>query len=466
MHQPRTSRLLLIAAMLLALCGAGAMVAGARGVPRAQVVTGRGTWLAGHTDFVGYYRAWVAGRWVKVYCVSPDRRAPRELRLHRTERLRMASAAATRAIAQTLSAHGDATTAVQAEAVSQAINEELGNHAAVSRRARQLPVAVRELARRYVAEARARSGPYLLTLRLPTSPLPGQDGTGTVMLRAGGHGIAGAVQLRGTRNVDIPDRVRVGPTGRASFRYRTTAGGPVHVAATVAVPPLGVLASRPDSATQLMITWAAPGRARAAATYQASGPRFAYRYACDTVCDGHPAVTLTACAPASRFASRITYWYDGARHSVNFAASGRRQCATWVQTIPDGVSVSATWQYRATHGWTSPLPAAGAFVVDCPAAPPVAVVLGYDCAHASLSVALGTAAGGTLTPLRNATRHPMLLVVGGALSGRFALAPGATAVPHTFALSCGAHASVTVTSAVQRQDGRYNYGRTATVVTP
>jgi hypothetical protein len=466
MRQSRTSRLLLIGTLLLALGGAGAVVAGARGTSQARVVTGRGTWLAGHTDFVGYYRAWVDGHWVKVYCVSPDKRAPSALRLHRTARLAAASTEATREIAQTLSAHGDAATAELAEAVSQAVNEEMGNHEAVARRARQLPRRVRDLAARYVTEARAQRGPYALTLRLPASPLPGQGGVGAITLRTRDHGVAGTVRLRGTRNVDIPDRVHVGGTGRASFRYRTTGGGPVHVAATVAVPPLTVLASRPDGGTQLMVTWTAPGTARAVATYQASGPRFAYRYACDTQCDGHPSVSLTACAPASRFASRITYWYDGARHSVTFPASTYRQCATWVQTIADGVSVSATWQYRAAHGWTAALPAAGAFVVDCPAAPPVAVVLGYDCAHASLTVTLGTAAAGTVSPLHNATRHPMLLVVNGAVSGRFALLPGQTAAGHTFTLACGAHATVTVTGAVRRSSGGYNYGRPATVVTP
>jgi hypothetical protein len=466
MHQPRSTRLLVVLAAVLALAGAGAVMAGARGTPRERVVTGRGTWLAGHTDFVGYYRAWVDGHWVTVYCVSPDKRAPTAVRLHPVERLPAVGAEATREVAQTLSAHGEARTLTEAEAVSQALNEEMGNHAAVARRAPQLPAGVRELAARYVAEARAQHAPYTLELHLPSSPLPGQAGTGAVTLRGGGHGVAATVKLRHTPNVELPERLRLDSRGRASFTYRTIGGGPVHVAASTSVPPAGVLASQPDHATQLMITWAAPATAHATATYQGSGPRFSYRYACSNVCDGHPTVSLTACAPASGYASRITYWFGDAQHSEAFDASAQRTCSTWQQPIADGVTVSATWQYHAARGWTPPIPAGGAFVVDCPAAPPVAVLLSYDCTHAALRATLGSAAGASITPLHNATRHPMLLLVAGAVSGRFVVPPGGTAVAQTFTLSCGMHANVTVTGAVQRGDGSYNLGQPATVVTP
>jgi hypothetical protein len=468
MRQPRTIRGFVLLAGLLLAAAAGVAVVRARAAAAAsQVMPGKGVWLAGHTDFVGYYRGYVAGRWVKVYCVSPAKRAPDRLTLHLTRRLPATDVATTREIAETLAAHGDARSAVQSEAVSQAVNEELGNHAAVARRARALPEAVRELAARYVAEARSRRAPYTLELRLPTSALPGQSGTGTVRLRSGRSGVAGTVTLGHTPNVAVPAQLRVDASGRAAFTYRTVAGGAVHVAATARTAPGAVLASRPDPATQLMVTWAAPDVARAFASYQGRGPSFAHSYTCSAQCDGQPAVALTACAPADDYASRISYWIDGVPHSLDFPAARQRACATWQARIRDGVTVSATWQYRAPRGWTPPLPAAaGSFVVDCPAAPPVAVLLSYDCTQATLSATLGTAAGGVVTPLRNTTRHRMVLVLDGAVSGRYDVDPGATAQLQAFRIPCGTHATVTVAGGVQRTDGSYNYGSAAQVVTP
>jgi hypothetical protein len=104
--------------------------------------------------------------------------------------------------------------------------------------------------------------------------------------------------------------------------------------------------------------------------------------------------------------------------------------------------------------------------VDCPAVPPVATELSYDCTHATLSVILGTQQGGALQPLHNATRHRMVLLVSGAISGRFALAPNATATVHTYSLTCGAHDAVTVRSGVQRESGGYNYGEAVSVRGP
>ncbi len=85
----------------------------------------------GHTTFVGYYRALVGGRWVKVYCVSPDKRTPSRIGLSTVSRL-PSGTTVTRELAETLFAHGNASTAVQAAAVSQALNYEIGNRAAVA----------------------------------------------------------------------------------------------------------------------------------------------------------------------------------------------------------------------------------------------------------------------------------------------------------------------------------------------
>ena len=453
-----------IALVLLTMCGAAVGTAHAADGP--WVVTGRGVWIANHADFVGYYRANVNGHWVKVYCVSPDRLVPRHITLHTVSELPAASAATTRLLAETLAAHGDAQTAAAAEAVSQALNQEIGNTDAVARRARYLSRAVRDLAARYVAEARQRHAPYSLGLRLPTSPLPGQSGSGTVSLRSGAGGVSGRVALSHTANVTTPDTLRTNAKGSASFTYRTVAGGAVHVAASARVAPARVQASLADRSTQVMLTWIPLATVRATATYQAHGPRVTHQYACTSQCDGRPVVTLTACAPANRYASRITYWYDGNSHAIDFAATDQRVCSNWRVRIADGVSVSATWRYRSPSGWTAPLPAGGAFVVDCPAAPPVAVLVSYDCAHATLTAALGTQQHGVLHPVRNTGRHRMVLVVAGAASGRYPVERGSTAALHTFGLSCGSAATVSVRGGVERGSGEYNYGQPASVALP
>jgi hypothetical protein len=96
----------------------------------------------------------------------------------------------------------------------------------------------------------------------------------------------------------------------------------------------------------------------------------------------------------------------------------------------------------------------------------VAVTVAYDCRTATLTAVLGGQAGGDLQPLRNATTHRMVLVVAGARAGRFLLAPGATAAPHSFALDCGTAAAVIVRAGIQRRSGAYNYGSTTRVVLP
>jgi len=462
-------RRLLVAAACLAAPALG--VTAASPTPAAahrqpHLVPGRGAWLAGHTDFVGFYRAQVGGKWVKVYCVRPGSQAPSRIRLHTVSRLPATSAAVSRQLAETLTAHGNARTAVEAEAVSQALNAEIGNRAAVARRARYLPARARTLAERYLAEARDRRGPYRLAIHLRSSPLPGRAATGAVTLRSASGAAPGTVILRHTANVQTPKRLQLGRSGRTRFTYRTVGGGPVHLTASARVIPTTLRTSRPSARTQLMLSWSPRATARAHATYQGSGPGIAHRYACSSQCDGHPRVTLTACAPANRYRSRITFWFGDQTRRIVFPPASAKACRSWNVTIADGTQVSATWQFHTATGWTRPVPAAGSFTVACPAAPPVAVILSYDCTAATVSAVLGTQHGGVLSPLHNRTSHRMVLVLGGAASGRFALAPGAAATAHTFSVSCDAPATISVRGGVQRTDGSYNYADPMEITMP
>ena len=458
-----------LAAVVAALGGAALLGVGrppaARAASGASVLPGAGRWIAGHTDFVGAYRAWIAGRWVTVYCISPQLRTPSRITLAPSGRLGGAGLTATRQVAQTLSAHGATTSAVQAEAVSQAVNYELGHRVAVARRARYLGPTVALLARRYVLEARRELGPYVLTLRLDSAPLPGQSGRAALTLRGPGGGRAATVRLTTGAAVTAPATVRLDAAGRASFGYRTVGAGVARIDAAVGgLPPVTVSASRAAAGWQQMITWSTPVTAHAGARYQGR-LNFAARYECSSTCNGHPRVSLTACAPGGAYASRITFAYGRRRHSVDFAAAADRRCATWATRMPDGTRVSAGWAFHTPSGWTAPLPVGGSFVVDCPPVPPVAVSLGLDCRTAALTVVLGRRdGGGALVPLHNASRHPMVLDVGGAAAGHFGLAPGATATPHSFALGCSSTAEITVRAGIERADGSYNYGHLLRVV--
>jgi hypothetical protein len=456
---------LLIAVVLGA--AAATCVAAAAATSGPLVSPGAGTWVANHSAFVGYYRARVAGRWVKVYCVSPDRRAPSRVSLSTLSRVPATSVTVTRELAETLSAHGDAATAGQAEAVSQALNYEIGNRAAVQRRARDLAPAVQARAMAYLAEARRWRASSVLRVHAATSALPGQSGTGTISLSGPGGGRAGRVRLTHSANVSTPASVRTDAAGRASFTYRTVGVGAVRIAATATgLAPAALRSSHPGSTTQRMLSWAPSAGARAMTTYRGRVAGLAESYDCSSTCDGHPLATLTACAPASHFPSRITYEYGPATHSVDFPASASRSCRKWTATLADGDHVTAAWRFHGPHGWTGPVAAGGSFVVDCPPAPPVAVSLSFDCRSATLSVALGRQPGGVLAALRNSSSHRMVLLLSGALTGRFVLEPGGTATAHTFELTCGAHATVIVRGGVQRRGGAWNYGLPAQVVLP
>lgn len=454
---------LAVVAPLIAVSGRTQEATAAAG----SVRPGLGVWIAGHTDFVGYYIATVGGQTVKVYCVSPSRRAPTRIGLTTVARLGGSSTTVTRRLAQTLSAHGNAATAGQAEAVSQALNYEIGNRADVARRARYLSPAVHALARRYVAEASRARGPYTLSLHLPTAPLPGQSGRGTVTLRGPGGGRSATVRLASSANVATPATLRTDRAGHGSFSYRSTGGGAAHIDASVrGLPPITVRTSSGTPDRQRMLTWSPPVATHATARYSARAPGFSDRYECSSVCDGHPSVTVTACTPGGTVPSRISYRYGALTHRVYFPARTERQCRTWTTVMADGMPVSASWQFHTVRGWTAPVPAAGSFTVDCPAVPPVALALGLDCRTASLIAGLGRQVQGRITPVRNVTRHPMVLVLEGAVTGRFPVAPGATATTHSFALACGSAGTVTVRAGIARADGAYNYGPRTMVVLP
>jgi hypothetical protein len=466
---------LLVASMVAGMTVTGVVIASGATMASASASAsaasslkpGAGKWTPHHADFVGYYRARVAGSWVKVYCVSPGKQTPSRITLSTVSRLTSVSVAVTRQLAETLAAHGNAASAAQAEAVSQALNYELGNRAAVERRARYLSKAVQARAMSYVAEARRLRGAFVLHLNTPARPLPGQTGTATISLRGAGGGKPAVVRLTHSANVATPRLVRTSAAGRGTFSYRTTGGGEVHITASVAgLAPTTLRVSHPSSATQRMLTWSPTVGARASASYRGTVVGFTHRYECSSTCNGHPVANLTACAPASSYPSRLTYRYAGQAHRLDFPAATTRRCRSWTTTLADGERVTAAWQYRTAQGWTGLMVAAGSFVVDCPAAPAVAVVVSYDCRAATVIVALGRAAGAGLVPTRNRTAHRMVLVLSGARSGRYSLEPGATATPHAFPITCGTHATVAVRGGVQRHNGAYNYGPPAQVVLP
>jgi hypothetical protein len=125
------------------------------------------------------------------------------------------------------------------------------------------------------------------------------------------------------------------------------------------------------------------------------------------------------------------------------------------------------WQYRTPSGrWTRKYPAGGSFVVDCPAPPPVVAALTHDCTHARLATTLGTFRHGSLRPLYNGTAHRMVLVLNGAVSGRYVVAPKTAATIHMFRVACGTRAVIAIRSGVQRTSGEYNYGDPVTITVP
>lgn len=417
----------------------------------ASVRTGLGHRSNG--EFVGFY---VTHRGVKVYCLSPRLATPRTVSLHTVHRYPGLSTAATAALAYALATWGDARTRDAAAVESQVANTLAGNHKDVARRARGLSPALRRLTAAHVAQAKALRGPYRVRLSTPTAPLPGVTAGGTVRVTsAAGRPVAGVpVALRGSANVRVSGSVRTRGDGSAGFTYATTSVGSGRVDATVrGLAGTGVGITTPRRGEQRMA--AATGRVSAAgsATFRPEGTGFGHRYACDSECAGRPAVTLTACAPASRAASRIVYRAGAATYVRTFPAASRRHCESLSPRLADGTRVTAAWQFASGRGWGAPLPAPGSFVVDCPPTPAVAVTMTHDCATARVTI--------SSSPSRHATR---LLITG---SRRATVAAGSgRSASWTVSAPCGSALALTFRAAAQRANGGWNAGPAAGVTTP
>lgn len=93
---------------------------------------GAGKVIAGGTDYVGQYRITINGRSTIVYCINPTKREPTRLNLSTVTRIPGLDTTTTREMAQVLTAHGQTSNVVQAEATSQALNYLAGNRKDVS----------------------------------------------------------------------------------------------------------------------------------------------------------------------------------------------------------------------------------------------------------------------------------------------------------------------------------------------
>ncbi|MDQ2796724.1 MAG: hypothetical protein M3Y06_06120 [Actinomycetota bacterium] len=416
-------------------------------------------------DFVGFY---VAGG-KKVYCLSPMKVVPRTVSLSNVSRYPGLSPTASRQLAFALFHWGDARSVNEAVVESQVLNTLAGNGKDVRRRAHSLPAALSRAVAAHVVQARSQAGPYTVRVSTPRALLPGQSATGSVQVRSSnGHGVAGiVVRLVHSPNATVPTQVRTDYRGLARMPYAVSDVDQVRIVATAhGLAPVTVQTSHPRSSEQRMVSWTAQIATRGSASFRGSVSGFSNSYACTTTCDGRPLTTLSACAPASRYASRLVYAVDGSRVIADFPASTKRVCRAVLAHPADGMRVTAAWQYRAPHGWSRPVPAAGTFTLDCPAAPEVTVAMSYDCTRGLVSIALGhTNPDGSRVPLVNTSRHRFVLVVGGAKTTRVYADHGRGAV-FTSAVACGLAATYTMQAGVQRANGGWNYGRTASVVTP
>lgn len=448
-----------LAALAVALSPSGAT---ATSVP---LRPGLGHRVAGG-DFVGYY---VTGAGTKVYCLNPRRAVPQGVSLRTISRYRGVSSTVSHELAYALATWGNARTAAQAAVESQVLNSLAGNTADVQRRGRGLPAKLRRQVSAHVRAARAFRGPYAVRVSTPTAVLPGQSATGSVRVRsAGGHWLPGVrITLQHSANASVPTAVRTNSHGVARFSYSVTDVGQVRVGATATdLTPTALRESRSRPHEQRMVGWAGRVSAHGAASFRKSVSGFSNSYACTTTCNGRPRTTLTACAPGSRYASRLVYDLGRGTLTVAYPASRTRRCATATAILRDGENVRAAWQFRTRHGWSSPVRATGSFTVDCPPAPSVAASVSYDCATARVTIALAQlSASGSWRPLVNRTRHRMVLVVNGATSVRIFAEPGRSAV-FTASAACGSHRVYSMQAGVQRANHRYNYGAVASLTTP
>ncbi|HEV7204662.1 MAG TPA: hypothetical protein VGN18_08610 [Jatrophihabitans sp.] len=474
-HRPRHRALrdpLSRMGLLLAL---GALVTGLLVAPGARTASassahairaGLGYRLAGG-DFVGYYSS--GGR--LIYCVRPTKAAPYAVTLATVGLVPGTNRTQTAELAYALSRWGDARTAFQAAVESQVLNTLVGNGPAVARRAVHLPRSVTARVAEHVRAARALHGPYSVEVTAPRALLPGQSAVGSVRVRTGaGRYLVGAlVALRPSANAQAPRAVRTDGRGVARFRYAVTGTGEVRLRATApGLPGLTVRTSRPRSSEQLMVSSGTTASASGATGFRQTVNGFSHRYSCTSTCDGRPRTELAACAAAGRYPSRIEFRV-GRRLTLTltFGASAVRVCRSVASTLRDGERVTASWRFLTPHGLTGPTAAAGSFVVDCPPVPAVAVSVVFDCATASVTIALAHRSSSTSgwIPLVNRTRHRMQLIIGGAVTRRVTAAPGHSAVFSATA-RCDTPVRYTAQAAVERADHGYNEGPVASITTP
>ena len=405
-------------------------------------------------EFVGYY---LTRDGVKVFCIDPGKKAPTSVSLSTIARYPGMSKRTADELAYALSTWGDPTTKVQAAAESQLVNTVVGHAAAVRRRGTHLPRAVTTLVAAHLRSVRALAGPYTVLLRAPRAVGPGQVATGSVAVAAaGGRKVPGViVRLQGSANVTVPAALRTGAGGSAAFRYTVTGPGTVRITATAGgLAPSRFTGTHPASGSQRMVTGAPATTASAHTGFEARPGAFTHTYACTTTCDGRPLATLRACSAAGGYPARLTYRWGAQSRVVDFPAAARGRCLTTSLVLADRDQVRAVWTYLGPHGWTAPVAAGGAFVVDCPAVPAVEVALSYDCAHASLAVSVTAPA-----------THPAVLLVSGATVRRVGAPAGGTARFAT-TVPCGTPQTFTVRAGVQRSGGGWNYGSVARIGTP
>jgi hypothetical protein len=446
-----------VAALFIALGGPSS--AATNGAPH----QGKG-YSVGGGDFVGYY---VTTAGTKVYCLSPRKALPSGISLHTAARYPGVSKTASRQLAYALNRWGNASSSPAAAAESQLVNTIVGNASDVARRAAQLPKSVASLVSGHLALTRRFYGPYDTAVRTPTALLPGQSGTGSVVITsAGGHRVSGVtVLLTSSKNGAVPKRITTNSKGIGKFTYRATDVGEVHITAmAIDVPATAVQVNQPSPTQQHMVSPVSLVRSRGSASFRKSPAGFSHSYACTTTCNGKPATTLSACAPASSRASRIGFRYEGKTVYVTFAHSTKAACKSRSVTTKDGDRVTAGWQFKTSHGWSAVVAAAGSFVVDCPAVPPVGVSMTYDCTNAAVTIGLAqVGANGMWTPLVNTTSHRLVLVIDG--KQRIYADRNKTAL-FTASATCGSHTTYTAQAGVQRANGQYNYGLVASVTTP
>jgi hypothetical protein len=454
-------------AFVLALTSATVVLAAPSSARAAAPQKGKGFTIQGGHDFVGFY---VSGSGRKLYCLSPNKALPTTVSLRRIGHYSGVSTTQSEQLAYALGRWGNAGTARAAAAESQVLNLIVGNKADVARRAKLLPKQVATTVRAHLVDVHRYYGEYVTTVRTPRALLPGQQFVGTVTITsvATGHRLPHIpVTLTSSPNVAVPGHTITNSKGVGKFTYRVTDVGEVHIAASAKkLPSRRILANPPTQLYQHMVSPLPLTHTRGSASFRKSPSGFAHKYACTTTCNGRPKTTVSACAPASGRASRIVFHYGTKTAIIRFGPSTSKVCKSTAFITRDGQRVFARWQFKTKNGWSKPVVAHGAFVVDCPAVPPVGVTLTYNCTKASLTIGLANLGpNGTWTPLVNTSKHRMVLVIGGAKQLRILARHGKSAVFTTTA-SCDSPTTYTMQAGVQRANGQYNYGPRGSVTTP